>query len=386
MFAEIQLEDLPQGYALTSARAGEEVKLCFREFTSSEDGQYFIQRLEGTPSDVLGKMPSPTSPSQVDNMLAICHGDGRAEVYVNQMEGQLFARAARAVKAEAVATKDDLADVERLELGVPIPDEAGFLFVFSIGWRKGLFYDFGPILKPQPQPREYEVPVVLGRAYCHVLFQERFRISDEEWNNLFATQWFLFTGLRDETLSKLIAHVRSGWDPDNVLNDIVAETKSRLPQMLDKWRSQAAFQPHMELLDHAVERFQSDDFVSCTAVLYPRIEGIMRTYHNSLGMQTRSSADNLTESAVSTKGENANSLLLPRRFAEYLRDVYFANFDPGSQDNEISRHSVSHGVVSASKFNKKSAVIGLLIINQLSYFLGNGLNRDVEETEATSGA
>ena len=386
MFAEIQLEDLPQGYALTSARAGEEVKLCFREFTSSEDGQYFIQRLEGTPSDVLGKMPSPTSPSQVDNMLVICDSDGNAEVYLNELDQEILVRVAKPVEAGATVTKDDFADVERLELGVSIPNEAGFLFIFSVGWRKGIFYDFEPILKAQPKTRKYDVPVALARAYCHVLFQERFRISDDEWDSLFAAQWFPFTGLRDRTLNELIAQVRSGSDPDEVLDDVVSETKDGLAHMVNAWRNQFAFQPHMKILDRAVERFQNDDFISCTGLVFPRIEGIMRTHHNSLGMQTRSSAGTLTESAVSAKVKNDNSLLLPRRFADYLRDVYFAKFDPGSQDNEVSRHSVSHGVAGTSKFNKKSAVIGLLIINQLSYFLGNGLNRDVEEREATSGA
>ena len=34
-------------------------------------------------------------------------------------------------------------------------------------------------------------------------------------------------------------------------------------------------------------------------------------------------------------------------------------------------HSVAHGVAAAEKFNQKSAVIGILTVHQLFYFLEN---------------
>ncbi len=45
---EIKLDYLPAGYALRGGRAGEEVELMFRGFTSFEDGELFISRLEGS--------------------------------------------------------------------------------------------------------------------------------------------------------------------------------------------------------------------------------------------------------------------------------------------------------------------------------------------------
>ena len=371
MFVEIDLGNRQIGYALTSGRSGEHGKVQFREFTSTEDGQHFIQRLEGLPNEILQRLPSRIIPSQVDHMVAICRRDGKADVCVNKLEPRAFVRVARSVEAGEAVTKDDLADVERFDLGVPIPNDAGFLFVFSVGWRKGLFYDFGPIHGPDPQLRQYDVAAVLAQAYCHVLFQERFSISDAEWEILFAAKWFPFVGLRNETINALLNHVRSGWDPDEKLDDIISEIKQRIPQMLDSWRNHSSFLPHIEILEHAVERFQNDDSVSCTGLLFPRIEGILRTHRASLGIQGPLSPENLTESAVAAKIENDKSLLLPRRFDRYLRDVYFANFSPNEQDIDVSRHSVGHGVATASKFNQKSAVIGILIVHQLFYFLEN---------------
>ena len=357
---EIDLGKPPAGYALKSAKEGEYAQVVSREFTSTEDGQYFIQRLEGLPNNILQRLPSQIKPSQVDHMLAICHRDGKADVYVNELDICLKVRAARSVEAGGEVLKDDIADVERLELGVSIPSDTGFAFVFSVGWRKGFFYDFKPICGPDPQPRQYDVGAVLGQVYCHVLFQERFSISDTEWDRLFEAKWFPFVGLSHDTIDTLINHIRSGWNLDEELDNIVSETKSRLPQMLDGWRSKSSFLPHMKILERAIERFQNDDHVSCTGLLFPRIEGILRTHHTSLGTQACPSPNSLTKSAVASKIENDKSLLLPHRFASYLQDVYFADFNPNAQDIDVSRHSVGHGVAAASKFDQKSAVIGIL--------------------------
>ena len=367
---EINIGKPPAGYALCSGKEGDKLPIIFREFTSTEDGQYFIQRLEGM-SDVLQNLPSLIKPSQIDNMLVIYHSDGRVTAYVNELEQRLFIRFAGPVEAGTAVTKDDIADVERLEIGVQIPDDVGFSFVFSIGWRKGLFYDFGPVGLPEPQIRQYDVTRALGQSFCHVLFQERFSISDTEWNTLFATKWFPFVGFRNETIKTLINHVRSDWNPDEMIDDIVSEINENVQQMLDSWRTHSSLAQHLPILERAIDRFQNDDHVSCTALLFPRIEGILRTHHSNSGSEDHPSSSNLSKSAVAAKIQNEESLLLPHRFREYLDNVYFEDFDPDAPDIDVSRHSIAHGMASASNLNSKSAAISILIIHQLFYFLQN---------------
>lgn len=375
-FIEIDLENPPAGYVLKPAKEGEYSQIVYREFTSTEDGQYFIKRLEGWPDNILHTLPDEISPSQIDHMLAICHRDGKVHVCVNELEIIASVRAAGAIEAGTKVTKDHFADVERLELGLSIPDDAGFMFLFSVGWRKGLFYDLGPVSGSDTKPRQYDVGTILGQAYCHVLFQERFAISETEWNSFFETKWFPFIGLRHSTIDTLINHIQSGWDPDENLESIIYEIKNKLPQMLESWRNNSSFIPHISILERAVERFQNDDYISCTGLLFSRIEGLLRTHYTNLGIQTSPSSDTLTNSAVSSKIKNEKSLLLPRRFEEYLRNVYFANFDSTAQNIDVSRNSVGHGVADASQFNRKFAVIGILIVHQLFYFLGERGGRD----------
>jgi len=367
---EINIEKPPAGYALSSGREGDQIPVVFREFTSTEDGQHFIQRLEGI-SDVLQNLPAPIKPSQIDNMLVIYQSDGRVTVYVNELEQRLLIRPTGPVEAGTLVTKDDVADVERLEIGVQVPDDVGFSFVFSIGWRKGLFYDFGPVGLPEPQIRQYDVTRALGQSFCHVLFQERFSISDAEWNTLFTKKWFPFVGLRNETIETLINHIRSDWNPDEMTNNIVSEINENVQKMLDSWRTHSSLAQHLPILEHAIDRFQNDDHVSCTGLLFPRIEGILRTHHSSSGSEDHPSSNNLSKSALAAKMQNEDSLLLPHRFRKYLDNVYFKHFDPDAPDIDVSRHSIAHGVASASNFNSKSAAISILIIHQLFYFLQN---------------
>jgi hypothetical protein len=286
MPVEIDLGMPPAGYALAAARDGESVAVQYLEFTSTEDGQHLIQRLEGIASDILRRVTPAIRPSQVDNMLAICRRDGKANVYVNEVVQHALVHASRPIAAGTPVTKNDIVEIDRLEFDVEVPSDAGLVFVFSVGWRKGLFYDFGPIGGPTPQPRQYDLAAVLGQAYCHVLFQERFSISDAEWNALFAAKWFPFAGLRHDSIGALISHVRCGCDPDEKLADFAAEIKDRVPQMVEGWGNHSSFAPHIEILQRAAEHFQSDDFVSCTAILFPRIEGILRTHHTSLRIAT----------------------------------------------------------------------------------------------------
>jgi hypothetical protein len=368
---QIELGMPPAGYAVSAAREAEIARVQYLEFTSTEDGQHFVQRLEGFPDELLQKVSLQRrfSPSQVDNLLAVIRRDGKATVYVNELLQTVAIQIGRPIEKGAVVMMSDIVDVHRLELGVDIPSDNGLLFLFSIGWRKGLFYDFGPIGGPHPQPRKFDLAAVLGQAYCHVLFQERFSISDDEWNALFAAKWFLFAGLRPDTIKSLIAYVRAGWDPDSLTEKVVTEIKENIPAMLEAWRRHTSFSDHMTILQRAADRFHEGDYVSCTGLLFPRIEGLLRTHHTSSGATNPPSPDNLTDSAVAFKIDNAKCLLLPHRFARYLRDVYFANFNPVAQNIDVSRHSVAHGVAATSNFNQKSAALAILVVNHLFHCL-----------------
>ena len=365
---EINTGDPLIGFALSSARKGEGLPVVYREFTSTEDGQYFVNRLENLPPAFIDGAPSPVRRSQVDSLLAVMCPDGRATVYLNELELGLLVRSRGSVEKGAEVDIDDIADIEGLKLSVDIPDDAGFVFIFSVGWRKGMFFDFGP-LGPGGESRDYDISKALGRSFAHVLFQERFVITEQEWASLFEEMWFPFVGLRARTRGSLLNHVRSGWKCDDMLDEIVAEVKGQAHDMLQSWRTHSTLSTHIEFLERAVERFLEDDAISCTSILFPRIEGIVRTHYVEAGGPGNPSQSDLTDLAVAAKVENERSLLLPLRFKDYLENVYFAHFNLPKGEVPLSRHSVVHGVALASDVDLKSAVLGLLIVHQLFFFL-----------------
>lgn len=370
---EIEFENVPAGVCVEAVHKGDTVKIQTMEFVTDEDGDRLISRLESFGSDILARLPvsPPVQPWQVRHLLAIIRRDRTATVYLNELkELGLFQVKRDDIKQGEAVFADDIADVHRWEFeGVTIPKDAGIIYVFSIGWRRAVFYDLRPASGPDPQEREYDVPIQLARLYAYLMFQGRFRITDQEWRTLFDGQWFPFTLLKEPTIRNLISYATNGWPLDDLVEVIAQEVSAALPGRLAIWKRAAVFGDHVTFLETAAERYLARDFVSTTAILYPRIEGLLRSQQKLTDPNRKASQKALAESAISKveSERHAATLLLPTRFREYLETVYFAAFDPDSPKIKVSRNSVGHGVASGTECSLKSATISLLLVDQLWY-------------------
>jgi hypothetical protein len=363
------------GHAAEAAKAGDSfVLVAPMEFVSSEDGQRLIKVLEVFVDHVLRLLAAQCGVtvwrSQVDHLLAIVNRDRTATVYLNELPQRVGIQALRPIKPGEPVAKNDIADIERVDLGgVTVPSDSGMLFFFSVGWRRAVFYDFGPLNPNEEVRRTFDCPVVLAQLYARVLFQERFGILESEWESLFAAKLFPFVGLRNETIDAILSHLRFGWDLSVLSDAIVAETRQRLPCFLESWRRHPVFIPHISFLERAAERFGENDYLSCVGLLVPRVEGILRSHHVDIGRKDQPGQTNLADSAVASKIAVEGCLLLPERFKEYLTKVYFAAFDgtvlPCDSGIALSRHSVAHGVAPADAFSPLEAAIGFLVLHQL---------------------
>jgi hypothetical protein len=367
----IVLDVLPAGIALTSVRDGGEVRVAFREFTSSEDGDLFIQRLEGITNDILRKLPPEIKVSAIDHMLVVIRRDRSAIVYVNELKFILQIRTKRAINKDEPVFQDDIAEIESLSFGdeLKISNDVGLIFVFSTGWRKGLFFDFGAFHKP-PKQINYDPEKLFGHYFAYLGFQHLFKLNDDEWNNLFAQMWFPFVTLKTPTVQRMLGYVKSNIPVDDLLEKIIDEVQLSINVMLERWKGSSILRNHIGLIGHAAERYMQKDYISATTILYTRIEGIMRDVLQMASSGKKASAKNLAETITSQKeySDVGRNILLPRMFHKYLDDVYFRNFNP-DQPTEISRHSVAHGVAKPQDFSAKAATIGLLLLDQLFYFL-----------------
>jgi hypothetical protein len=384
---ELKLDDRPAGYALeTAAGQGQLIKVAVREFTSSEDGELFVSRLEGIPAELVRRLPvkAGVSPSMIDHLLAIIRPDLSTTVYVNECKIFTRVRTAHPIHAGEAVSEDDIVDIESYGFeGVDIPDSAAVVCLFSSGWRKGLFFDVAP-LSPEARLREYSLEKVLGSYFAYLLNQSVFKLDESQWRRLFDERWFPFVTLPRRVVRDIVAAIRSGVAVDRQLEKIIQATKAMAPQLRTRWSEAILFAPHLPLLLHALDCFIADDHVSATAILYPRIEGILRSMHEALGAGTRPTSRNLSSTAVRHVQEDAHpySWLLPDMFRRFLEEVYFADFVPGTQA-QLSRHSVGHGVAPAADFNAKAACIGILIVDQLRFLIpGSVLTNNALEPTA----
>lgn len=372
----VTFDQIPVGYAAAAAKDGNTVPVQYIGFTSTEDGQRFIKLLEGIPDDLLRLLAQQcsvmVSPSQVDHIVAIIKRDRTATVYLNELRHTLTIRASRPIKAGEAVTKNDIADINQLNLeSITIPPDAGVVYLFSIGWRKGLFFDFGPLNPTTEVRRDYDCARLFTQLYASLLFQERFRIQELEWDILFAAQMFPFAGLKNETIQKMLGRVRAGWKLSELSETIVAEVQERVPSFIESWRKQRVFTPHMPILECAAQRFSEKDYISSTGLLLPRIEGILRSHHVDIGRTDSPKQAHLADSAIAAQKEEG-SLLLPQKFRDYIERVFFAGFSststPCDSTISVSRHSVAHGVAPPESFTAMQAAISFLVLHQLYYF------------------
>jgi len=371
---DIHLDKPFAGYFTASCKPGENVWIVQKEFVSSEDGDLFISRLEGFPSILLNKIAQVYKviilQSSIDNMLAILKQDGTSTIYINAPMKALM-QVKKSVDAGQVIYRNDIADVRKLVFhDVEIPDGVGVMVLFSVGWRKGLFYDLVS-LSDKNLKRDYDLSQLLGGYYAYLSFQERFKISDSEWQSLLQNGWFPFITLNNELINSIVNHNREGWNIDDLLPKIQEDVLKRLPDGLKTWSNVKAFEPHMDFISKSAERYQGNDHLSCISVLFPRIEGILREFQSIQGQPEKASQKDLAGTVLSPSTNPQNnqfSLLLPLRFNQYLIEVYFANFDPLKKDNTLSRNTVGHGVATKENFDLKGSTLGFLILDQLSYY------------------
>lgn len=367
----IKLEHVPGGYATHCAEEGEPIKIAFREFTSTEDGQLFISRLEGTPTQILAKISGSTSvaASQTNSLLAIIQPNGQSKVYWNEFHPTIRIRSKKKVKAGELVYIDHIMDIERVSLpSEALAPDVAICYVFSFGWRKGLFFDFGPAQAGKDRvARDYDIEVLLAHYFGRLLFQHLFSIEGETWSELFKQQWFPFSYLSVDTVQNMIKRARERRAIDVQLDKIAEEVRSVMQDRLAEWENDEIVGPHLPFVRKAFDHFAAGDFLSSSSILYPRIEGLIRISAASVSNRTRLTQRVLSKLGAGTSGPllREQSLLLPKRFEQYLTDVYFADFNPGSLSQIVSRHSVSHGVVNAESLDRKATVVGFLILLQL---------------------
>ncbi len=377
MRCEVKLKHPISCIAAKPAQANSRVShgdVLVREFSSYENGELFISRLEIFVNTFLGLIPEDQrpQPSTIDNLLVLINRDQTATIYVNEVILELTALAKTKYEAGPIDLMNDLAAIEDAKfLGKEVSESVGVVYLFSLGWRKGLFFDLEPLNYPYPL-RPYPLSEIIARCLETVRLQMLWKLTEDDWDKFYEAKWFPFIALSQRTIDKLSQFIRAGFDLTHTVNNINAEILPLLAAKVAAWKTNPFFETHYEVLAKAVERHESGDYLCSTTLFNLRIEGIMKSYHLTVDTRNSSGQKALYLSSTSNLHHpeiTANSLLAPR-FTRYLQEVYFGPPDKGGVSaNQITRNTVGHGTAPYDKHTLESSLLGLLTVDQLFFYL-----------------
>jgi hypothetical protein len=236
------------GISLNLAFEGELCTLQTEGFYSTEDGGRFIDRLEEMSRCFLHR--AGFTPSQIDHFLLILNKRNQATLYCNELIFTPLVQINRTINTGEDVYEDDLVDFELLELltrdnkKVAIPEDCGVIFMFSIGWRKALYFNFAP-LHPDSHEKLTEMPQIFGRLYGHLFFQEKTKLKDEQWKRLFGWGWFPFVGMTKKELRDCAAWTEQDRHPKGPLLEVCKRFQKRIPQLIQSWKLRPEFEAHL---------------------------------------------------------------------------------------------------------------------------------------------
>jgi len=275
---EVKLQNRIMGYSVSSARAGDMVQVQCTGATSMEDGDLHIKYLEGFPQMILSMIDESITPADIKSMVVLISHDLNAKVYINELEvfGYAHVKAQKIDEGQALK-KDDISGFERIKLGdIEFPDDHAYFCVLSLGWDKAYIFDFSPLDDQSSRKIEYDVEKFIGSYFSYLSFKTIHKISNSDWDQILKQNWFPFSSLRFATIESIIGYVRVGWDIDDLINTIETDTLEHLQNWIHEWKKDEGLAPFVIFLELAMERHESEDFISSTSIIYPKIEGLIR--------------------------------------------------------------------------------------------------------------
>ena len=343
-------------------------------FYSTEDGQEFITIADNITNALQAQLTDiRLRPSMIDNLLVIIDRDCNGLLYHNELAFVVGTRLNRDVKKGEGVYDDDVLDIEELRLAVPgnqslvdPPKYSAVIFVFSSGWRKGLYFNFSPIhpFNSEPLP---DLAKLFGTLFCRLRFQEKYHISEAQWNRLAEWEWFPFSCLTKAEMKELVGWSGQTRYPEEVLQKICASYKARLPSRLNLWKKRQDLDNHGTFIDTAYDAYLKDNHIASIQTIMPRIEGLMRMLLAKQNPDEKISQAAMVKNLVKSKSEN--SLLLPIRFRDYLLACYFKGFDLATKAIPLSRHTVGHGVSKAEDYTFMRNTLLFMILDEIFNFL-----------------
>jgi hypothetical protein len=358
------------GFSLASARPGEQLTVQRRGFLTSDTGALLYTCLDSLFFGPFGAAlrGEGVRAEDIDNCLVNVVDGTKATLWLN-FPTVIDSIAKTSLKVGDPITSDSIADVRGVSFqGVEMPARGAIAYTFQLGWRRALYFDFSMATEDPNRPLE-NLPALLGSLHAALIFRERIQMQPEILGRMFKAGWFPFIRLPDDLAVALYRRFQEGWDHAPAEADIIKGVSPMVPGLLTGWSSKAAFKPHMDVLTNAVRLFEKGEFAATSALLLPKVEGILRTLNMGRG---RASARDLRANLLARVRAQVSGItaFLPEAFVQYLETFYYAGFDLDANDVPPSRHAFMHGVGPDAEAAKPGLPLKLLLmLDQLFFYV-----------------
>lgn len=315
---------------------------------------------------------------RAEMILIVIRPDNSAELWIDNAAQVLRILSKRSVVAGTAVFQSDIADIIALEFpAVKIDPSDRIICLFRQGWRFALFFDFNP----EGTLSVDTVFRTLGALYRNLAYRQLYdTISNEETlQRLREAGWFPFVEIIGEEFRSLADFTVAKFQLSDVEAELIAKfDDKRLGHLLERWLTKPHLKSRETLLNSAIKNFKENDPVAVIKTVLTEIEGILvhayQSTHGSKasikgkGTKIERLIDFASKSAEQKTGD-AETLLLSRAFAEYLREQTFANFNPTKQSPAaLSRHSVGHGMAATATYTQARALQALLTLDQVAFY------------------
>ena len=351
--------------------------IATRDFLHSAREPAFSQFLESITNIIFEKTGKNIKPYMIETLYISVDSNNKAKVSINETEIMLYGFSKKEVAVGDAISINDIAHIKSLKLCSKNNNESHkFIFLFNIGWRRGVCFDLHPINIESNTPMANNNHWI-AQSYSFILFTLRLHLDGNSWKYLINNKFFPFISLNENSIKVLVnlSKENNKCFDEILAKNIFPDFEKTLVNLKEKWRKNTIIKVESSFIDVAVERYLAEDYISCISVIYPRIEKILRLHlsrHSEEPHLRKTYAPkNLSDSIQLNISETSypHTPLLTARFSHYLECCFFESFNANSFEEKINRNSVGHGVASVEYFNRKYSTIAFLIIDQLYYYL-----------------
>lgn len=361
------------GFSTEDVDKGAMVKVLAKAFVTSDQPDFYLY-----VDQIAGLFLNKFLIDGIHTYLIVIHKDLSADIYVNDVPIIIQTMLKKSVKAGEPVMVKDIADIKELKFsGIDIKDTDSIIFLFKKGWKFGLFFDFNQTDKKSKLDVN-KLYSSLGMHYKYLMFQDEYSILENQktFDELFKDGWFPFLQLLGGDFKNLAKYYK---DKNRFFSSIKtlmdSFNKSRIDSFTNRWWSNRIFSDKKPIITAGIEAYLKGtdlDYIVAIKTLYSEIEGIIRiSYVNDNPGCRPTFADLIAyvTQKAGTRFASNNSLGFPDVFFKYLGEVVFKNFDLTTGQVDVSRHSVSHGVAKPEDYNQMKALQGILILDQMSFYL-----------------